>query len=144
MSADRTFVDTNILIYAHDADTGAKHRAAKDILRELWDCRTGVLSMQVLQEFYVNATKKAGLPRPAARAIVDSYIPWCIATSPSDISAAFRIEDEARISFWDALIVAVASRAGATTIVSEDFNAGQLIAGIRIKNPFSKLKHEKR
>ena len=137
MSA-KTFVDTNVLIYAHDADAGAKHEIAKGIVRELWDRRNGVLSMQVLQEFYVNVTRKIAtpLPRASARTVVDTYTVWCIDTTPAEISTAFRIEDEAGIGFWDALIIAAARKAGAARIVSEDLNPGQTIAGVRIENPF--------
>jgi predicted nucleic acid-binding protein len=137
MSA-KTFVDTNILIYAHDVDAKDKHEAAKSVLRELWSERTGVLSMQVLQEFYVNVTRKIAtpLPKDVARLVVSSYSIWCIETTPSEIAAAFRIEDEARIGFWDALIVASAAKSGAERILSEDLNAKQRIAGIRIENPF--------
>jgi len=59
---DSTFVDTNVLVYAHGVDAKAKHEAAKNVLRDLWSIRTGVVSVQVLQEFYVNVTRK--IPRP--------------------------------------------------------------------------------
>ena len=135
----KTFVDTNILIYAYDLDAGTKHETAKGVLRDLWGHRAGVLSAQVLQEFYVNVTKKIATPltKPSARAVVDSYTVWCVDTTPTEILAAFRIEDEARISFWDALIIAAAQKAGAARILSEDLNPGQTIAGVRIENPFS-------
>ena len=138
MSA-KTFVDTNVLIYAHDIDAGPKHETAKAVLRDLWGRRAGVISTQVLQEFYVNVTRKiaAPLPKPSARAVVESYTVWCMDTTPAEISAAFRIEDEAAIGFWDALIVAAARKAGAARILSEDLNPGQIIAGVRIENPFS-------
>ena len=137
MSA-KTFVDTNVLIYAHDVDAKAKHEVAKSVLRELWSHRTGVLSMQVLQEFYVNVTRKIAspLPKDAARLVVNSYAIWCMETTPAEISAAFRIEDESRIGSWDALIVAAAAKSGAIRILSEDLNAQQMIAGVRIENPF--------
>jgi predicted nucleic acid-binding protein len=136
---DRTFVDTNILIYAHDVDAGAKHDVAKSVLRELWNRRTGVLSMQVLQEFYVNVTRKivSPLPKDVARAVVNSYSIWCIDATPAEIAAAFRVEDESRIGFWDALIVASALKCGATRILSEDLNAQQKISGVQIQNPFA-------
>ncbi len=136
--SDRTFIDTNILIYAHDVDAQPKHERAKALLQELWGERRGVLSTQVLQEFYVNATRKIPHPisKQSARLVVSSYFVWCIETTPAEISTAFRIEDEYRIGFWDALIVASALKTGASTIVSEDLNAGQMIAGIRIENPF--------
>ena len=136
---DKTFVDTNVLIYAHDVDAHEKHAVAKSVLRELWSQRTGVLSMQVLQEFYVNVTRKIASPlsRDVARRLVNSYSIWCIETTPAEIAAAFRIEDESRIGFWDALIVAAAAKSGATRILSEDLNAQQSIAGVRIENPFA-------
>jgi len=134
----KTFVDTNILIYAHDIDAETKHATAKTVLRDLWSQRSGALSTQVLQEFYVNVTRKIATPlsRSSARAVVESYTAWCIDTTAAEISAAFRIEDEAGISFWDALIVAAARKAGAARILSEDLNAGQTISGVRIENPF--------
>src|ERR1700681_1295641 len=136
--SDKTFVDTNVLIYAHDVDAKAKHQVAKNVLRELWNQRTGVLSMQVLQEFYVNVTRKIAspLPKDTARRIVNSYAIWCMETTPAEISAAFRIEDESKIGFWDALILASAAKSGATRILSEDLNAGQQIAGVLVENPF--------
>lgn len=137
----RTFVDTNVLIYAHDVDAKAKHEMAKSILRELWNEHSGVLSMQVLQEFYVNVTRK--IPRPiakeSARLVVNAYTIWSIETSPAEISNAFRIEDESRLGFWDALIVASAIKSGANRVLSEDLNAGQMISGVRIENPFAKI-----
>lgn len=137
--SDKTFVDTNVLIYAHDVDAGRKHEIARDLLRTLWIERTGMLSTQVLQEFYVNATRKIRKPltKPEARSVVDTYAPWCVdGITTSDLAAAFQVEDQARIGFWDALIVAVAARAGARRVVSEDLNNGQSIAGISIHNPF--------
>jgi len=136
--SDKTFVDTNVLIYAHDVAAGTKHQIAKMLLRELWSERAGVLSVQVLQEFYVNVTRKIATPlsKDSARQVVSSYAIWCTETTSSEISAAFRIEDESRISFWDALIVSSALKSGATRILSEDFNAGQRFAGIVVENPF--------
>jgi predicted nucleic acid-binding protein len=135
----KTFIDTNILIYAHDVDSKAKNEIAKSVVRELWSERTGALSMQVLQEFYINVTRKIASPlsKDSARSVVTSYAMWCTETTPAEISAAFRIEDEARIGFWDALIVSSAVKSGATRILSEDLNAGQRIAGILIENPFA-------
>jgi len=138
----RTFIDTNVLIYAHDTDAKAKHTAAKSIVRELWSERNGVLSPQVLQEFYANVTKKIPHPlsKESARLVVSTYAIWCIETTSAEISNAFRIEDESRIGFWDALIVASALKSGASRILSEDMNAGQTIAGIRIENPFAQTR----
>lgn len=137
----KTFVDTNILIYAHDVDAESKHETAKSVLDELWGERTGVLSVQVLQEFYVNVTRKIStpLPKELARLVVSSYSMWCNETTATEISSAFRIEDESRIGFWDSLIVASAVKSGASRILSEDFNNGQRIAGIMIENPFDTI-----
>jgi len=135
----KTFVDTNILIYAHDADAGRKHEIAKGVLRELWSERTGLLSTQVLQEFYVNVTRKIHTPlsKDSARAVVGAYASWCREITLDEISAAFQIEDESRIGFWDALIIASAAREGAVRLLSEDMNPGQTVSGVRIENPFA-------
>ncbi len=137
--SDKTFVDTNVLIYAHDVDAPAKRQIANQLLDELWAERTGALSVQVLQEFYTNATRKIArpLPKASARRVVEAYAIWAVDVTPAEISSAFRIEDQARIGFWDALIVACALKSGAARILSEDLNAGQRIAGIRIENPFA-------
>jgi predicted nucleic acid-binding protein len=136
---DKTFVDTNVLVYAHDADAGPKRTTAAALLRELWNAGLGVLSMQVLQEFYVNVTKKIAVPlsKEMARQVVNAYAAWCVETTPKEIAAAFRIEDESRLGFWDALIVAAAAKADAVRIVSEDLNPQQIIAGVRVENPFT-------
>jgi predicted nucleic acid-binding protein len=138
----KTFVDTNVLIYAHDVDAKAKHDTAQSVLHDLWSQRAGVLSVQVLQEFYVNVTQKIALPlsKDTARLVVNSYAIWCTETTPAEIAAAFRIEDEARIKFWDALIVASAAKSGAVRILSEDMNDQQVIAGVRIENPFAQIR----
>jgi predicted nucleic acid-binding protein len=141
MSA-KTFVDTNVLVYAHDVDDLSKHDLAREALRELWNDGTGVLSPQVLQEFYVNVTRKIAMPlaKDAARLVVSTYAIWCVDVTSADVAAAFRIEDEATIGFWDALIIASASKAGAARILSEDLNAGQTIAGVLIENPFAAIR----
>lgn len=139
--SDKTFVDTNVLIYAHDMDAKAKHEAAKQVLQELWSERAGVLSMQVLQEFYVNVTRKISRPlsKESARLVVSTYTAWCVDTTHAEISSAFRIEDEAHIGFWDALIMASAIKSGATRLLSEDLNSGQTIAAVKIENPFARI-----
>jgi predicted nucleic acid-binding protein len=80
------------------------------------------------------------LMKKSARAVMDKYSIWCVDTIAAEIAVAFRIEDEARIGFWDALICAAALKAGAEQILSEDLNAGQRIAGIRVVDPFASLK----
>jgi len=134
----KTFVDTNVLIYAHDIDAGPKHEIAKSLMRELWSNRAGLLSTQVLQEFYVNVTRKIAspLPKVSARAVIRGYASWCIENTLVDISTAFQIEDESQIGFWDALVIASAVKGGATRLISEDLNSGQTVMGVLIENPF--------
>jgi predicted nucleic acid-binding protein len=135
----KVFVDTNVLIYAHDADAGLKRDIAARRLRELWTSRRGVLSAQVLQEFYVNVTRKIPkpLPRSQAREIIRSYAVWQIETIAAEqVLRASEIEERYQLSFWDALIVVAAWEAGADTILSEDMPGGQRIESILIENPF--------
>jgi predicted nucleic acid-binding protein len=137
----KAFVDANVLIYAHDIDAGRKHEIAKSVIRELWGERAGLLSTQVLQEFYVNVTRKIASPlsKLSARAVINSYASWCIETGLADVSTAFQVEDESQIGFWDALVIASAARAGAARLLSEDLNAGQTVLGVRIENPFAAI-----
>lgn len=140
MTADSVFVDTNILVYAHDVEAGDKHRGAAEIVADLWTTRRGLLSVQVLQEFYVNITRKIPTPVPAAtaREIVRNYTLWRTEwIAPVDVPRASEIEEQNRISFWDALIVTAAIKGGATRILSEDFSPGQRISGVLIENPFA-------
>jgi predicted nucleic acid-binding protein len=134
------FVDTNILIYAHDADAPSKQARAAAALRELWDSGAGRLSVQVLQEFFVNATRKLATPlaHMSAREVVSSYGAWIREPTTADtVTRAIDVAALAQISFWDALILASAEQAQATQIYSEGLNAGQSIAGIKIINPLS-------
>ncbi len=137
--SDKVFVDTNVLIYAHDVDAGAKHTVAAELVRDLWTTRLGVLSTQVLQEFYVNVTRKipAPLPRAVARDIVTSYAVWQIEPIDVDrVREASELEERHRLSFWDALILVAARRGGAEKILSEDLNAGARTNGVLVVNPF--------
>ena len=135
----KVFIDSNILIYAHDRDAGEKNKIAAAILKHLWETKTGVLSVQVLQEFYVNVTRKIvnPLPKPKAREIIQSYRAWPIESNDIEtIFAASEFEERYKLSFWDALIVAAACNAKAEKILTEDLNHGQRIEGVFIENPF--------
>jgi predicted nucleic acid-binding protein len=135
----KTFIDTNVLVYAHDTDAGARQATAKALLAGLWDNRNGSLSTQVLQEFYAVVTRKfqPPMPRAKARAIVAAYGEWCdIATEPQLIVAASRLEEDHTLSFWDALIVQAAIHAGADRLVSEDLQHGRRFGTLTIENPF--------
>lgn len=139
MSAELTFVDTNVLVYAHDRSAGMKRDTAGALLTELWGTRAGTLSTQVLQEFYVTATRKLPHPLSAARArsVVERYSTWHIhSVEPADILAASELEKRHRVSFWDALIIVAATRLGASRLASEDMQHGRRIAGLRIVDPF--------
>jgi predicted nucleic acid-binding protein len=141
--SDRVFVDTNVLLYAHDVDAGRKHEVAAAFVADLWAKRRGVISTQVLQEFYVNVTRK--IPKPLspqrARQVVEAYVVWEVAQIDArDVVRASEVEERERLSFWDALIVVAAVKSGAARLASEDFTAGRLIEGVRIENPFGKAK----
>ena len=135
----KAFVDTNILVYAHDRDAGRRHEIARKVVSELWESRLGLLSTQVLQEFYLTLTRKIPLPldRPTTRRILRNYFSWeVVINDPSVILQASEIEETYQISFWDALIISAAFSKNAATILTEDLNHGQVIEGIEINNPF--------
>jgi predicted nucleic acid-binding protein len=137
--SDSVFVDTNILIYAYDLDAGRKREIAGAAVKDLWEQQTGVVSNQVLQEFYVNVTRKIPNPltKSEARAIIENYRYWQVELNgPETILSASEIEERYQLSFWDSLIVAAASNADARRILTEDLNHGQIVAGILIENPF--------
>ncbi len=137
---DRLFVDTNILIYAHDLDAGVKNDTAARLLVNLWEAGTGILSIQVLQEFYVNITRKipSPLPRVIARGLVSNYMAWTVElNTPQTLLHASEIEERYQLSFWDSLIIAAAYQGGADIVLTEDLNHGQVIEGIMIENPFT-------
>ena len=139
-SAELTFVDTNVLAYAHDKSDGRKQALAQTVLEELWASRSGIISTQVLQEFCVVATRKFVPPmsRRAARGIVAIYSTWVvIQVDVPLIVTASEIEERHKLSFWDALIIEAAHRAGATRLLSEDLQTGRTISEIRIDNPFA-------
>jgi predicted nucleic acid-binding protein len=135
---DIVFVDTNILIYAHDRDAGVRWKRASQALEDLWEARTGRMSVQVLQEFFAVATGKlkAAVGVAAAREVIRTYSPWVtVPTGVDTVLRASEISEVAKISFWDGMIVAAAERSDAATLYTEDLNDGQVIAGIRVVNP---------
>ena len=132
------FVDTNVLLYAHDLDAGPKHETARRLVMELWSEQRGVLSTQVLQEFYVDVTRKLRLPRAEAREALVDFGTWKVERiGVPHILRASELEERFQLSFWDALIVAAAAAAGADEILSEDLSHGQRIDGVLIQNPFA-------
>lgn len=136
--SDRYFVDTNILMYAHDTSAGVKHERAKAVVAELWRERTGVVSTQVLQELAVNLRRKAGRPldAKATRDIVADYLTWHVVVNGGDsILEALDLETRHQISFWDALVVQAAHVAGVEVLYSEDLADGQTYGSVRVINP---------
>ncbi|MBU4260213.1 MAG: PIN domain-containing protein [Proteobacteria bacterium] len=135
----KIFIDTNILIYAHDLDAGSKNEISADLMLNLWENRMGIISTQVLQEFYVNVTRKIlnPLSKSKARGIIESYLVWHVELNGiKTILFASEIEERHLLSFWDSLIIAAAYNAKADKILTEDLNHGQIIEGILIENPF--------
>ena len=133
------FVDTNVLVYARDAGERTKQPQALGWLDHLWRSRSGRLSFQVLQEFYVTVTKKLdpGLTPDEARADVRSLLAWRpVAVDVGVLEAAWSLEDRHSLSFWDALIIAAAQAAGCEQVLSEDLTDGATYGGVEIVNPF--------
>ena len=136
---EKVFVDSDVLIYAHDKDAGIKQQHAAERLRKLWETHSGRLSTQVLQEFYVNVTQKIKKPlrRDLAREVVRNYGLWVESPiTPATVIRASEIGEIWRLAFWDGMIVAAAEQDGAVEVLSEDLQAGLVIAGVRIVNPF--------
>ena len=135
----RYFLDTNILVYAHDRNSGAKHKRARDLVEELWNSGEGILSTQVLQEFCITLRRKVFPPVPVeeVRSLIRDYLNWEIVVNrPESILEALSIEERHKISFWDALILQAAEASNATLLYSEDLAAGQVYGTVQVVNPF--------
>lgn len=136
--AVRSFIDTNILIYADSGDEPVKQKVALALLKELFKTTQGVLSTQVLNEYCNVAIKKLKLPPEHIRAQLDLYEQFeIVQVTPSLIRAGLDLHQTRKLAFYDALIVASAQAAGCAALFSEDMNAGQAMAGVRIVNPFN-------
>ncbi|HWR67012.1 MAG TPA: PIN domain-containing protein [Bellilinea sp.] len=136
---EATFIDTNILVYAFDETAGKKHSIAVKIIENGWNNKNGNISLQVIQEFYVTLTRK--IPNPVdirtVRKIVSDLSTWRIhSPTVEDVLQAIDIQFENKLSFWDSLLIQSAIRLGCQTLISEDLSHGQVIAGVRIFNPF--------
>jgi len=137
--SDKYFVDTNILVYAHDRSAGAKHDRARALIEQLWQSGNGVLSTQVLQELCLNLRRKANPPLQIeeTRRLLQDYLSWEVVVNSSEsVLQALEIEDRYKTSFWDALILYAAEISGASVLYSEDFSANQKYGSIRVVNPF--------
>jgi predicted nucleic acid-binding protein len=142
MSADLQadcFLDTNILVYAYDRSAGRKHAIAAQWVQDCWKNQTGCLSIQILQEFYVNVTRKIAAPLEPliARQIVADLAHWRVQTpAAEDVLQAIDLQQRYQLSFWDAMVVQSAARLGCRQLLSEDLQHRQLYGEVQVINPF--------
>ena len=134
--SDELFIDTNILLYAHDRDAGLKQRRAQALVRGLWEAeRRPAVSVQVLQELYVNLVRKQVAPA-TAREVMQQYLHWQVLDNTPQLTLeGSRLAERWQLSFWDGLIVAAAQAAGSRILWSEDLQDGQRFGGVTVKNP---------
>jgi predicted nucleic acid-binding protein len=138
--SDKCFVDTDILVYAHDRSSGIKNKRAQELIEQLWNSGAGVLSTQVLQELCINLRRKAANPLPVAevRRLIREYSTWeVVANTPESVLGALEIETRYKVSFWDALILQAAEDAGVSILYSEDLATGQRYGAIQVVNPLN-------
>jgi len=137
MSA-RSFLDTNVLVYADDKRAPAKQRRAVELLTKLRTDKAGVLSLQVLQEYFVTVTRKLGVDPATARRKVELLAEFdVVIPTVADVLAAIDLHRLHLMSFWDALILHSAKQSGCSVVLTEDMQHAQLISGLQIVNPFS-------
>ena len=134
---ERVFLDTNVLVYADDLDAGDRRDRARELLRTALTGGTGVISTQVLQEFFSVTTRKLGVDPAVARRKVELLAAMDVVRVDVDlILGAIDLHRLHALSFWDALIVRSAVAAGCGRLLSEDMQDGQVFDGVRIENPF--------
>ncbi len=134
------FVDTNVLVYALARGNSEKKRVAKELLEGLMGSDRLRVSTQILQELFVTLTRKVSerCSNEEALAVLEDLAAWPLMTVDyAAIRSAGELAGEAKISFWDALVVVSAARCGAKVLYTEDLNDGQGILGVRVLNPFS-------
>ena len=137
--SDKIFIDTNLLVYSLDSFDQDRKKHSRSILKKISDQYTGVISTQVMQEFYVAATKKLNADPVIIKGILTQLTNFeIISISPELVFSAIDCSILNRLSFWDALIIASAASAKCKEVWTEDLNHGQIILGVRIKNPFFK------
>ena len=134
----RVFLDANVLVYAHDLGEPNKRGRSREIIAELASAGDGVISTQVMQEFFVTATRKLGVQPLAAKGILKTLSVFeIVQVSPALIQDAVDCSILNQLSFWDSLILAAAASAACATVLSEDLNSGQSVLGVRVRNPFA-------
>lgn len=136
----RVFLDANVLVYAQDAGQPEKQRKSRELIAKLADGADGVISTQVLQEFYVAATRKLRVPPLAAKGVMKTFAVFdTVQISPALIHDAVDCSILNQLSFWDSLILTAAASASCSTVLSEDLNPGQVILGVKVQNPFASM-----
>jgi predicted nucleic acid-binding protein len=133
----RIFLDTNILVYAEDASAPAKQTKALELIKLHLTQRTGVISLQILQEYYVNVTKKLKLDPRIAQNKIEIFSRFHVAEpTVNDILAAIDLHLRLSLSYWDALVLRMAKQSGCAIVLSEDMQHGKIVDGVEIVNPF--------
>ncbi len=137
MTAHEVFVDTNIIVYAHDISAGEKHTMAKEIVDGFWNAPVPPnISIQVLQECAIQLEKKK-IPAAEVSGMIEDYLHWNVVVNDQHILLdGLHLKDKLGISFWDAMIVAAAKKSTSKYILSEDFQHHRLYEGIKVVNPF--------
>lgn len=136
----KCFVDTDILIYAHDRSAGAKHMRAQMLLEKLWDCGWGIVSTQVLEELCTQLCSNVSHPLSVEEAslLIRDYCSWeVVARTPASVLDALEIVTRLKIPFLDALILEAAERSGASVIYSEHLATVPRYGAIQIVNPLA-------
>lgn len=131
------FVDTNVLVYADDAQDARKQNVARDLLRRLLTERSGALSLQVLQEFFAAATAKLGIEAVDARRRIEIFSGMdVVRLDVDDVLAAIDLHRLHQLSIWDALVVRAALVAGCRTLYTEDLQHGRRFEALQVVDPF--------
>lgn len=134
------FVDSNVMVYAYDNTQGAKHQKAIKLLETLWETGSGCLSVQVLQEFYYNITRKSAKPLSPVEApqVIEDFSDWIIhRPGIRDVLAAIDLQQRHKVSFWDAMILRSALQCNCTRLWTEDLSDGQRYEKVTVTNPFA-------
>lgn len=135
--SERVFFDTNVLLYAEDDGDAVKRDRATELIDGALRSAAGVVSTQVLQEYFVNATRKLGLTAAQARGRIEAFAAFdVVVVKPDLIFGAIDLHRLQALSFWDALVVKCAAASACDVLLTEDLQDGQILDGVRIRNPF--------
>ena len=134
----REFIDTSVLVYADDARDRRKQARARELIRRLMQERRGVLSLQILQEFFAAATRKLGMSSKEAKQRVSLYSRFDVVTlTPTDLLAAIDLHRMHQLSIWDSLVIRAALNGACTVLHTEDMQAGYMIEDVLLTDPFA-------